>query len=318
MGYGTIDNYPGGFTNGILIRGMPLQVTHPGKIFWVYNGTNVLPNQRAGSDGNDGTFNAPFATLDYAIGKCTASRGDIIMIKPGHAENVSAASGITVDVAGIAIIGLGSGSLRPKFSFTAAAATYVVSAANVTHYNIEWQANFADVAIMLDVSGVDGLTFDNCRFTEAGTDLNYVIAVDLATGADDIAFNNCTFIGNDAANDSCINGVAHDGFYMKNCYLAFNTAQTSVVGLVATSGNVTNTWIDNCAFRSNIDGALWVDFNGAANGGLITNCNVSSIDTAGAQNTLDFTGGHAFNCRVAGEADAWGLEGGGTAVYNNA
>ena len=105
---------------------------------------------------------------------------------------------------------------------------------------------------------------------------------------------------------------------MKDCFLAANVAQTSVVGLVASSGNMTNVWIDNCAFRSNIDGALWVDFNGAANSGLITNCNVSSIDAAGAQTTLDFTGGHAFRCYVAGEADAWGLEGGGAAVYNNA
>jgi hypothetical protein len=88
--------------------------------------------------------------------------------------------------------------------------------------------------------------------------------------------------------------------------------------MVATSGNATNVWIDNCAFRSNIDGALWVDFNGAANGGLVTNCYVSSIDTAGATSTGDFTGGHFFECYVSGEADAFGLVGGGGVVYNNA
>ena len=313
-----MDNYPGGFKNGILIREMPIQTLHPGKVFWVNNST-VIPNGAiGGSNGNDGTYYRPFSTLDYAIGKCTANRGDIICLMPGHAENVATASAITVDVAGIAIVGLGAGTKRPKFSFTAAAATYVISAGNVSHYNIQWEANFADVAIGLDVSGVDGLSFENCYFTEAGTDLNYVHVIDLATGADDISFSGCKWITGDAANDSHINGVAHNGFYMKDCYLAANVAQTSVVGLVATSGNCTNVWIDNCAFRSNIDGALWVDFNGAANSGLITNCNVSSIDAAGAQSTLDFTGGHAFNCRVAGEADAWGLEGGGAAVYNNA
>ena len=314
----SMDNYPGGFTSGILIRGMPLQVTHPGKIFWVYNGSVVLPNQKGGSDGNDGSFNAPFSTLDYAIGKCTANRGDIIIMKPGHAEDIATASGITVDVAGIAIVGLGMGSLIPKLSFTAADATFVVSAANVSFYNVEWQANFADVAIGLDVSGVDGLSFANCRFTEAGANLNYVITIDLATGADNISFDGCKFIGNDAANDSFINGVAHDGFYMSNCYLAMNTAQTSVVGLLAASGNVTNVWIDNCAFRSNIDGALWVDFNGAACGGLITNCYISSIDIAGATATLDFTGGHAFECYVAGEAGTYGIVGGGSGPYVDA
>lgn len=316
-----MSNYPGGFVGGILIRGMPLQVAHPGKIFWVSNASAaMLPGQRAGSDGNQGTFNDPFATLDYAIGRCQAGRGDIIMIKPGHAENVSAASGITVDVAGIAIIGLGTGTLRPKFTFTATSSTYVISAANVTHYNVVWEAGIADVVIGLDVSGVDGLSFINCETGEgavAGT-FNFVDVIDLATGADDIYFEGMKMIGNDTNNDAFITGVAHDGFVMKNCYLASNVAQAAAHGLVDSSGNVTNVWIDNCAFRSNIDGALWVDFNGAANGGLITNCNVSSIDTAGAQNTVDFTGGHVFNCRFSGEADAWGLEGGGGAVYNNA
>lgn len=310
-------NYPNGFLNGVTIRGIPLVQLHPGNVYWV-NNSSVIPDKGiGGSDGNDGTYLRPFSTIDYAIGRCKASRGDIIAVMPGHAENISTASGLTSDVAGVAIVGLGSGTLRPKLSFTAAAATHVISAGNCSFYNIQWEANFADVAIMLDISGVDGLSFENCHFSEAGTNLNYVIAVDLATGADDISFVGCRWTGNDAANDSCINGVAHDMFVMKDCFLSFNTAQTSVVGLVATSGNVTNAWIDNCAFRSNIDGALWVDFNGAANSGVISNCYVSSIDTAGAQNTLDFTGGHAFRCYVAGEADAWGLEGGGTAVYNN-
>lgn len=315
-----MDNYPGGFKDGILIRGIPLHVSHPGKVFWVYNGTALLPNQKAGSNGNDGTFNAPFATLDYAIGRCTANRGDVIMIKPGHAEDVSAASGITVDVAGIAIIGLGTGSLRPTFTFTATDATIVYSAADVTTYNVVWEAGIADVVIALDVSGVDGLSFINCESNEgavAGT-FNFVDVIDLATGADNIYFEGMRMIGNDTNNDAFITGVAHDGFVVKNSYFASNVAQAAAHGLIDASGNVTNVWIDNCAFRSNIDGALWVDFNGAANGGLITNCNVSSIDTAGAQNTLDFTGGHAFNCKFAGEADSWGLEGGGSAVYNNA
>ena len=311
-------NYPGGFINGITIRDVPLQVLHPGKVFWVYNGTALLPGQKGGSDGNKGTFAAPFATLDYAIGQCVAGRGDIIVMKPGHAENIATAGAITADVAGIAIVGLGTGTLRPKLSFTAAAATFVVSAANISFYNVQWEANFADVAIGLDVSGVDGLTWDSCYFTEAGTNLNYVHVIDLATGADDLHWNKCKFITSDAANDSHINGVAHDGFYVSDCYFAANTAQTSVVGLLAASGNVTNTWIRDSAFRSNIDGALWVDFNGAACGGLITNCYVSSIDTAGATATLDFTGGHAFEVYVAGEAGTYGIVGGGSGPYVDA
>ena len=313
-----VSNFPNGFTNGVTIRGMPVTMLHPGRVFWV-NNSSVLPQGGiAGSNGNPGTYLQPFSTLDYAIGRCTASRGDIIVLMPGHAENISAASGITVDVAGIAIVGLGAGTLRPKLSFTAAAATYVISAANVSHYNVQWEANFLDVATGLDVSGVDGLSFENCYFTDAGSNLNFIDTIDLATGADDISFKGCVFIGGDAQNDAFITGVAHDKVYITDCQFQMNVAQAAVVGLIETSGNATNVWIKDCAFRSNVDGALFLDFNGTANSGVVSNCYFSSIDTAGAvAGGFDFTGGHVFECYVAGEADTYGIVGGGTA-YNDA
>ena len=314
-----MSNYSGGFTDGVLVRGIPLTLSHPGKVFWVSNSTVMLPGQKSGSDGNDGTFNAPFATLDYAIGKCTASRGDIIMIKPGHAENVTAAAGIVVDVAGVAIVGLGTGSLRPRFTFTTAdTADIDITAANCSFVNLEFRANFLDVAAGLDISGVAGLSFQDCYFTEAASNLNYIDVIDLATGVSDISFVNCKWIGGDAQNDAMIRGVAVDGFYMSNCYMASNIAQAAAVGLITTSGNATNVVIKDSHFRSNVDGALFIDCNGAANSGLISNCYFSSIDTAGATTAgFDFTGGHVFECYVAGEADTFGLVGGGT-VYNDA
>lgn len=315
----TMANYPSGFADGIMIRGIPLTVMHPGKVFWVGNATAAaMANQKTYSDGNKGTFNEPFATLDKALSFCQASRGDIIFLKPGHSEAITTAGGVDVDIAGVAIVGLGAGTLRPKFTFGAAAATFVVSAANVSFYNIEWQANFADVATGLDVSGVDGLTWDSCYFTESGTDLNFVDVIDLATGADDIHINKCKFIGGDAANDSFITGVAHSGLYIHDSVFYANVAQTSVVGLIETSGNATNVEIKRCSFRSNVDGALFIDFNGTANGGVVAECYFSSIDTAGAvAGGFDFTGGHVFECYVAGEADTYGIVGGGTA-YNDA
>ena len=315
-----MSNYSGGFADGVIIRGIPLTLAHPGKVFWVSNSTALLPGQRTGSDGNDGTFNAPFATLDYAIGRCTADRGDIIMIKPGHLENVAAAAGIVVDVAGIAIVGLGTGTLRPRFTFTTAdTADIDITAANCSFVNLEFRANFLDVAAGLDVSGVAGLSFVNCYFTETASNLNYIDVIDLATGVSDISFVGCKWIGGDAQNDAFIRGVAADGFYMSDCYMASNIAQAAAVGLITTSGNFTNVVIKDSHFRSNIDGALFLDFNGTANGGLISNCYLSSIDGADAVTVgIDFTGGHAFEVYVAGEADAFGLVGGGAAVYNNA
>ena len=77
-----ISNYPNGFANGVNIRGVPVLNTYGGNVFWVDSG--------AGSNGNKGTFDRPWATIDYSIGKCTASNGDVVMVKPGHAETLAA------------------------------------------------------------------------------------------------------------------------------------------------------------------------------------------------------------------------------------
>jgi hypothetical protein len=314
-------NYPHGFANGVTIRGIPLLQAHPGEVFWVNNSSVLAKNGVGGSDSNDGSYRRPFSTIDYAIGKCTASRGDIIAVMPGHEEDIAAASGITLDVAGVAIVGLGPASLRPKITFSATGSTFVVSAANCTLSNIWLDAQVAECVTGLSLTAAaDGFSMENCLSTENANDgtHNFVDVITLATGCNDLSWKDCTFIGNDANNDAFITGVAHDQFYIDNCRFYANVAQATATGLVDSSGNVTNAEIKNCSFRSNIDDALWIDFNGAANGGVVKNCVVSSIDTAGATATGDFTGGHFFECYVSGEANAFGLVGGGGVVYNDA
>lgn len=314
-----ISNYPSGFLNGVVIRGIPLLQSHPGEVFWVNNSTVLPKGGIGGSNGNKGTYTQPFASIDYAIGRCTASRGDIIMVMPGHTESISSAGAIACDVAGVAIVGLGSGSLKPTLTWdTADTATMTVSADNVTFHNLRFEAGFADITAMIPITA-NHTTFSYVDLDQDAANENFVDFITVATALTGLYIDNCNWVGNDAANDSFVTMAGTlDQLKVNNSYFALNTAQAAAVGLFDSVGNVTNVWIDNCAFRSNVDGALWVDFNGTANSGLITNCNVSSIDTLGAQNTLDFTGGHSFNCRVAGDADSWGLEGAGSAVYANA
>lgn len=200
--------YPNGFKNGISIRGLPLAVTHPGEIFWV-NGSSVLAkNGIGGSNGNDGTYRKPFATIDYAVSRCTASRGDIIMVMPGHTETVTTDGGIALDVAGIAVIGLGSGTLRPKVILdTAAAAAVTVSAANVTIHNVVFEASFADVTNAIDVTAAD-LTVSACEFKEEGADLNFVDIINASSTTDNTADGltviDCVSTAIDAGIDSFI------------------------------------------------------------------------------------------------------------------
>src|SRR5574341_216941 len=197
-------NYPGGFAQGVSIRGVPVAMTHPGKVYWVGNGTaSVQDDVVAGSNGNKGTFNRPFGTLDYAIGQCKASRGDIIYIKPGHAETISSATALALDVAGVAIIGLGVGTNRPTFTLdTAATATIGVSAANMSMVNCVISANFADIVSAFTLTTAKYFTLYKCDIVATATNMNFLHVIDTNTTTDDaqgLAVVDCNWFEPDAA-----------------------------------------------------------------------------------------------------------------------
>ena len=80
-----------------------------GRTFWVAPSATYTVEGRSytGSDGNDGLSpESAFLTLDYAIGKCTASVSDVIVLLPGAH---SWSSSVAADVAGITITGIPGG-----------------------------------------------------------------------------------------------------------------------------------------------------------------------------------------------------------------
>lgn len=183
----TMANYPAGFKDGVSIRGVPLSMTHPGKVFWVSNATTVLYNQQGGSDSNAGTYNSPFATIQQAVNSCVANRGDIIFVKPGHAETITAAAGLNLNVAGVAIIGLGRGTMRPTLTLsTANTATIAVAASNVSVSNILHKAAFLNIATCYNIANAQvarEFVLDNNEFRDNSVILNFVSCVTVGTTA---------------------------------------------------------------------------------------------------------------------------------------
>ncbi len=120
-------------------NGLPLTGS-PGRYIFVQSarGQNAATNGQADN---------PVASIDFAVGMCTANRGDTIVVMQGHAETLSSAGAITCDVAGINIIGLGTGTDRPELTFSSsAAASVLITAANV------------QIANIVGIAGVDALT----------------------------------------------------------------------------------------------------------------------------------------------------------------
>lgn len=138
------------------VAGVPLTVTNPGNVYWV-NSTTVLPDKgRGGSNGNKGTYNSPFSTVAYAVTQCKSARGDIIVCMPGHTETIAAAAGITfTSITGVTVIGLGRGSMRATFNFTATASTITMNAANTSFVNCLFTGGIDAVVSPIVVSAAD-------------------------------------------------------------------------------------------------------------------------------------------------------------------
>ena len=151
------------------------------------DGGHYYVDSVSGSNNNSGlTPDQAVATIDYAVGLCAADNGDIIYVLPKHAEVVSAAAGLDLDVAGITIIGIGSGAAQPTVTLdTADTADVDVDAASITVENINFVANFADIVAAIDVNA-DDFTLRGCRFTSAATNMNALIWIqDAAAGGSD-------------------------------------------------------------------------------------------------------------------------------------
>ncbi len=145
-------------------------------------------DSNVGTAGDGTTVEKAVATIDEAVGLCTASRGDIIYVVQGHAEAITTATSLVADVAGVSIIGMGNGSLIPTLTFTTADTALVsVTAANVRISGIKFVANFADVASLITLAATaDGATVDNCVFTDTSTILNMLVCITVAANCDNI------------------------------------------------------------------------------------------------------------------------------------
>lgn len=243
-------NYPNGFADGITIRGMPLQVAHPGEIFFVNNSTVLAKGGIAGSNGNDGTYHRPFSSIDYAVGHCTASRGDIIFVMPGHVETVTAAAGLALDVAGIAVVGLGHGALRAKVDFTTATtADMDVDAASISLVNMLFTGGVDALAGPLDINASD-CAIINCEYRDVTGQATDVIIAD--ANADRLYIENYFHNGAAAAGaNSAIALIGMDNPVIKNFKLVGNFAvsaidcrTTAVVDLDIAEGYI---WTKNAA-----------------------------------------------------------------------
>jgi hypothetical protein len=188
----------------------------------------------------------PHASIDFAVGRCTANNGDVIYVLPGHVETVTAAGGLALDVAGITIIGLGAGASRPKVNFTTATtADMDVNAASITVVNILFTGGIDALVAPIDVNASDFALID-CELRDVTGEVVNGILTDANASRlliDGYTHDGAAGVGTDAA----IAIVGGDGIVISNFNIDGNFA---VGGIDVRTTATTDLQVFNGRFRT--------------------------------------------------------------------
>lgn len=253
-----MSNFPSGFKDGVTINGVPITMTNTGEVFFVSNADVLLDKNQsvAGVDqAGGGTFQRPFRTVDFAIGQCTANRGDIIYVMPGHTETVTSTS-IALDVAGVNIICLGHAENQATFTYSADDSTITVSGDNCVWVGGLHQSTILDCASAFTVNAGDHFLLSGGKFEDTSDILNFLSIVTTTT------------------NDNAEDGLQVTG----NTFYGLNTTPLAFVSIL---GDIKDLLVDN----NFVDSAATADV-----GHFITFAAKDSVGTRISNNQLVVVG----------------------------
>lgn len=301
-------NFPNGFNNGLLVRGLPVFNSYSNRAWFVDSGGTV---------NGEGTFTRPFAGLQQAIDACDANKGHIIVAKAGHAESVSSATALAFNKAGVSICAApgARGSKTPTLTFdTATTANVSVTGADMSVNGFRLLANFADVASMFTCkAGGTDFAIDGCRVEDTSSVLNALtlVTTTVSVAADGLQVSNNRIIskGTTAAttlikvagthdriaiNDNLYNGavlnntaalLAHGALVVTNLEMARNrvfrpNTDTSTGGILITTSSTTNTGIvyDNYVCHADVAAAILV--TAGCIYGMVNNLSIGDADAS--------------------------------------
>ena len=237
----TLTKYP----NGVSSFGLPViggAFTSTGKAFFVDSNT--------GSNSYDGISKSdPFSTVTYALTKCTANKGDIIYCMPGHVEPAD----VDVNKAGVTIIGIGHGYLRPRFQLvTNTSASLTISSCDVTIENIVVFSTIAAIAHAVEVNA-DDFTILNCEYQMTETTMTPLLGIVVSTSADRCRIDGFKMIIPSTTNATGCSPIRLNGgsnHVIQNCFLISGLPSTD--GLIASGTSVYAATMKNLLIQKNI------------------------------------------------------------------
>jgi hypothetical protein len=225
-----------------------------GAVFYVGTTTQIA----ALADVGQGITGRTYSSVNTALSACVSGRGDIIYVLPGYTESITGANAWS-NLAGtdISLIGMGHGTNRPTFTWTATASQISITQANFSIQNciLNLAGTASTSTVKAIVTTAAGTVIDNCYIIAgaAGGSQTATIAIEYGTGADKAVFSNNEMNSpTDSANVSCLKIVAAiDRFRMVNNIMDVGMSATTN-GLVTMTTAPTNVYIANNVLRNGI------------------------------------------------------------------
>lgn len=272
-----------------------------GKTFFVSSDTALLADLQNRFPVDEDGVTLCHATIASAVsassGSSGASRGDVVYVMPGHAETLTSA--LALSVAGMSVIGLGNGNLRPTLTGNGAIDAVNITAANVLFENFLFAAPETDNQTAdINVSGA-GVTLRNIRIIGSQTSKNVVDCITIASGANDLTIENVRMYNSVVAVNSFISIEAAVARLEMREVMCFGDV---VAGGLIDSATATQIFMENVriAVVGSSKPAATLDSNPT---GMARNCFFSGTSTTLADNGALGNAMRVDNIKVLEETD---------------
>jgi len=173
-------------------------------------------------------------TLAAALNRCRAGKNDIIVVRPGHAENVALTTDLDNLVAGTRIVGYGHGANMPTFTWTATTSQWAIDNADVQISGLRLAISGAVVVKGIVITAADCVISD-CEIVHAtGASNKATIAIEVGSAGLDCTIAGCRIRGTKTHNSTdvikLVGGTVPSGFrFIGNEWIGSATAANGVV-----------------------------------------------------------------------------------------
>lgn len=290
---------------------------HPALAYKPEPGQQIVAYVRSGgvSDGDTQDVAAKlYTTLNGALSLCRSGMGDVVVVLPGHDEDISSADQMSNLKAGTTIVGLGFGRLRPRFTWTAATATWLLDVDNVTLVNLDLEmagdgSGTLAVAAPMTVTG-KGCSLIGCRIrNERAATERATIAITL-NGAEYFSMYDCYVYGEGTGANvtTAMRITDSDKCVFSRCYFDGQTSSNTVgiVQFLTTASEKVH--MSKSFFANRKSGSVHAVTGMAGITGCAENCYFLILDNATAAGFETEGNFSFFDCKTANAVGEQGIE----------